>query len=171
MLYFAYGSNLDKDQMVDRCESAKYIGNACLKGYRLDFTRFSDTRGCAVADVVEEDGSEVWGVIYEISEEDCNELDECEGYRLGRAKKENAYNREIIEVFENCDLDKPKKVSIYIANQEPNPGRPSKEYLGLILGGARYYDFPESYIEMLEQVKTKKNKYTPQQTHSKLEVN
>ena len=157
MLYFAYGSNLDKDQMVDRCESAKYIGNACLKGYRLDFTRFSDTRGCAVADVVEEDGSEVWGVIYEISEEDCNELDECEGYRLGRAKKENAYNREIIEVFENCDLDKPKKVSIYIANQEPNPGRPSKEYLGLILGGARYYDFPESYIEMLEQVKTKKN--------------
>ena len=157
MLYFAYGSNLDKDQMAVRCTSARYIANACLKEYRLDFTRFSKTRGCAVADVVEEDGSEVWGVIYEISEEDCNELDECEGYLSSTYKDDNAYNREIIEVFENCNLDKPKKVSIYIANQEPNPGRPSKEYLGLILGGARYYDFPESYIEMLEQVKTKKN--------------
>ena len=58
MLYFAYGSNLDKDQMAVRCTSARYIANACLKEYRLDFTRFSKTRGCAVADVVEEDGSE-----------------------------------------------------------------------------------------------------------------
>ena len=156
MLNFAYGSNLDEDQMVDRCESAKYIGNACLKGYRLDFTRFSDTRGCAVADVVEEEGSEVWGVIYEISEEDCNKLDGCEGYRPGRAKKENAYNREVIEVFENGDPDRPKEVSIYIANKQTNPGYPSREYQDHILKGARHFNLPESYIEMLEQVKIKK---------------
>ena len=156
MLYFAYGSNLDKDQMAVRCTSARYIANACLKEYRLDFTRFSKTRGCAVADVVEEDGSEVWGVIYEISEEDCNELDECEGYLSSTYKDDNAYNREIIEVFENCDLDKPKKVSIYIANQEPNPGYPSREYQDHILKGARHFNLPESYIEMLEQVKIKK---------------
>ena len=157
MLNFAYGSNLDKVQITKRCESAKFISIASLKGYQIAFTRKSKIGEYAVAGVVKKKDSEVWGVIYEISEEDCNELDECEGYLSSTYKDDNAYNREIIEVFENCDLDKPKKVSIYIANQEPNPGRPSKEYLGLILGGARYYDFPESYIEMLEQVKTKKN--------------
>jgi len=156
MLNFAYGSNLDEDQMVDRCQSAKYIGHACLKGYRLDFTRFSNERGCAVADVVEEEGSEVWGVIYEIREEDCKELDRYEDYRPGRAKKENAYNREIIEVFENCDPGRPRKVSIYIANKQTNPGHPSKEYLDHILKGARHFDLPGSYIEMLDRIKVKK---------------
>lgn len=122
----------------------------------MDFTRFSKQRGCAVADVVEGEGSEVWGVIYEISEEGCKELDRCEGYRPSRGRKENAYNREIIEVFENCDSGRPKKVSIYIANKQINPGHPSKEYLDHILKGARHFDLPESYIEMLNRVKVKK---------------
>tara|TARA_B100000315_G_scaffold65392_1_gene59359 strand:+ start:3991 stop:4161 length:171 start_codon:yes stop_codon:yes gene_type:complete len=52
MLYFAYGSNLDNDQMKDRCPSAKDKGTACLKEHRLDFTRHSTRWDCAVADVV-----------------------------------------------------------------------------------------------------------------------
>tara|TARA_B100000315_G_scaffold256349_1_gene302055 strand:- start:1921 stop:2394 length:474 start_codon:yes stop_codon:yes gene_type:complete len=156
MLYFAYGSNLDKAEMARRCKSAKDEGVACLKGYRLDFTRYSANRGGAVADVVEEEGCAVWGVVYEISEEDCRKLDRCEGYDPDRAKGANSYNRKIIEVFEKGNSNKPKKVSIYIANREPDPGLPSQEYLDYILRGARdrCSDFPPSYIEMLEQVET-----------------
>ena len=147
---------MDKAEMARRCDSAKDEGTACLKDHRLDFTRRSDRRDCAVADVVKEKGSKVWGVIYEISEGDCKKLDGFEGYRPGRAKDANSYNREIIEVFEKGNSNKPKKVSIYMANREPDPGLPSQEYLDYILRGARdrCSDFPPSYIEILEQVET-----------------
>ena len=155
MLNFAYGSNLDEAQMISRCKSAKFISVASLKKYQIAFTRESKKRGCAVADVVKKKGSEVWGVIYEISEEDSSKLDAREGYSPVREKIENSYNREIIEVFENGDLSKPKKVSIYIAEKEENPGLPNKQYLDHILRGARHFGLPIGYIQRLELWATK----------------
>jgi hypothetical protein len=35
--YIAYGSNLNKEQMEDRCPGAKVVGTAELKNYRLLF--------------------------------------------------------------------------------------------------------------------------------------
>ena len=70
MLNFAYGSNLDKVQIIKRCESAKFISIASLKRYQIAFTRESKIGEYAVADVVKKKDSEVWGVIYEISEKD-----------------------------------------------------------------------------------------------------
>jgi gamma-glutamylcyclotransferase len=37
-LYFAYGSNLDVEQMKRRCPESKVLVPGCLRGYRLDFT-------------------------------------------------------------------------------------------------------------------------------------
>ena len=155
MLNFAYGSNLDKVQITKRCESAKFISIASLKGYQIAFTRKSKIGEYAVADVVKKKDSEVWGVIYEISEEDSSKLDAREGYSPVREKTENSYNREIIEVFENGDLSKPKKVSIYIAEKGENPGLPNKQYLDHILRGARHFGLPTDYIQRLELWDTK----------------
>jgi len=41
MLYFAFGSNMDWSRMRERCPSARFIFNAKLNGFRLDFTRYS----------------------------------------------------------------------------------------------------------------------------------
>ncbi len=155
MLNFAYGSNLDEAQMISRCESAKFISVASLKEYQIAFTRESKKRGCAVADIVKKKGSEIWGVIYEISEEDSSKLDAREGYSPVREKIENSYNREIIEVFENGNLNKLKKVSIYIAVKQKNPGLPNKQYLNHILRGARHFGLPTDYIQKLELWDTK----------------
>ena len=94
-------------------------------------------------------------MIYEISEEDSSKLDAREGYSPVREKTENSYNREIIEVFENGDLSKPKKVSIYIAVKRENPGLPNKQYLDHILRGARHFGLPTDYIQRLELWDTK----------------
>ena len=67
----------------------------------------------------------------------------------------NCYNREIIEVFENGDLSKPKKVSIYIAVKQENPGLPNKKYLGHIIRGAIHFDLPTDYIQKLKLWNTK----------------
>ena len=154
MLNFAYGSNLDKVQIIKRCESAKFISIASLKGYQIAFTRKSKIGEYAVADVVKKKDYEVWGVIYEISRDDCNDLDICEGYKPDREKEKNCYNRKIMEVFEKGDPNKPRKVWIYVAVKEENPGLPSKEYLGHILRGAKHFDLPLDYIQKLEQFET-----------------
>jgi len=55
MLYFAYGSNMDWNQIRGRCPSASFLGIAVLLDHRLAFSRYSTTRNCGVADAVKSD--------------------------------------------------------------------------------------------------------------------
>jgi hypothetical protein len=42
MIYAAYGSNLNHNQMAQRCPGARFIGKAIIRDYRLVFRRFCD---------------------------------------------------------------------------------------------------------------------------------
>lgn len=86
MLYFACGSNMDWDQMRERCPSARFVGVAKLPEHKLAFSRRSKKRGCGVADAVADQGSSVWGVVYEVDDRDVGQLDAAEGYSPGRVK-------------------------------------------------------------------------------------
>lgn len=80
-LYFAYGSNLQIDQMLRRCPSATVEGAAKLHGYRLGFAGFSVSRGGAgVATVVEDKNAWTSGVVFEIDQADLDRLDRFEGH-------------------------------------------------------------------------------------------
>jgi len=93
MFYFAYGSNLDWEQMRNRCPSASFFCVAVLPGCRLDFTHYSEARNrnCWVADIVADVNEKVWGVVYCIDKSDIGNLDKHEGYKLQRVK--NIYSR------------------------------------------------------------------------------
>ena len=82
MLYFAYGSNMDWDQMKQCCQAARFVGVALLPDHRLAFTRKSVNRGCGVADAVPDAGRRVWGVVYEIGDLDVGKLDTSEATGL-----------------------------------------------------------------------------------------
>ena len=152
MLYFAYGSNLDRQQMRERCPGSVDVCTAKLKGYRLDFTRNSTKWGGGVADVVEVPNEEVWGVVYEVTGDDVNRLDCSEGYRPGRTK--NSYTRGEITVDRDGDPQQPIQVAVYFAVLEPGEHPPSKHYLGAIIGGARQWGLPGIYIARLEAITT-----------------
>ena len=77
-LYFAYGSNLNHEQMRIRCRDSRYIKSAFLEGYKLSFCAAS--RDYGVANIVKKKGSKVPGGIWKISESDEKELDIYEGY-------------------------------------------------------------------------------------------
>ena len=77
-LYFAYGSNLNHEQMQLRCKDAEYIKNIFLESYKLSFCAVS--RDYGVANVVKKSGSKVPGGLWKISEEDEKVLDDYEGY-------------------------------------------------------------------------------------------
>ena len=56
------------------------LGGRVLQKYRLDFTTESGMWGGGVADVVEDDGNSVWGLLYSVTDDDLDRLDRYEGY-------------------------------------------------------------------------------------------
>ena len=153
VLYFAYGSNLDFAQMKGRCPSARFAGVAKLPGRRLAFTRWSGGRKGAVADAVADPAGEVWGVVYEITAEDLEVLDRCEGFTPGGTG--NAYLRQQCTVWLNGDPQRAVAAEVYFAVPQENPGLPSRDYRDQILRGAREWGLPQDYIEQdLETIET-----------------
>ena len=155
MLYFAYGSNMHFDQMKVRCPSARFRTVARLRDYRLAFTRFSKNRQCGVADVIPSEGAEVWGTVFQIGEDEIGILDKSEGYRPGRSREENAYERGEMVVQQEGDLHAPVKVWTYaVVNKLISHQKPSREYKQLLLDGARMWCLPAPYIRQLEAIET-----------------
>ena len=151
MLYFAYGSIMDWDQIRERCPSARFLGIAVLLDHRLAFSRYSSTRKCGVADAVESEGSEVWGVVYDIDEVDVGNLDKKEGFRPGNIN--SSYQREQRHVILDGHRKKPLAVVVYFASPQPGTHLPSHIYKDLILSGANYWHLPENYIrDILEPI-------------------
>ena len=77
-LYFAYGSNMNLNQMAFRCPDAEVVESVRLEGYRLAFR--TNGGGNGVATILPEEGSCVDGVLWRISEQDEQHLDHYEGF-------------------------------------------------------------------------------------------
>lgn len=82
-LYFAYGSNLQLEQMKRRCPDSKLIGHGILRGFRWQINE----RG--YANIVAEEGRDVQGLCYEISPTDEARLDVNEGVTQGAYAKKS----------------------------------------------------------------------------------
>lgn len=153
MLYFAYGSNTDWEQMRGRCASAQFVAVAKLPNHRLEFTRRSIRRGCGVADAVPTSREAVWGVVYDIAEVDFGKLDKDEGYRPGRPVDQNSYNRDHRHVWRDGDEEQPLLVWVYVGNPQTDPPRPNAAYKELLVQGAKFWHLPAEYVKQLEHIK------------------
>ena len=76
--YFAYGSNMNLEQMKYRCPAAEVVENVRLENYRLAFRGRAPGNG--VATVLPEKGSYVEGVLWKITEACEKSLDFYEGF-------------------------------------------------------------------------------------------
>ena len=144
VLYFAYASNMDPQTFSRRCPKAKALGRARLPGYRLAFSRYSKQRRGGSADVVDDGSSDVWGVLYEVD-------DECLAAMDGVEDVPTAYRRVTVQVVDDCG--KVHDALTYVANKT-GEFLPNRQYLSVIVGGARANGLPEEYIRALEQVRT-----------------
>jgi gamma-glutamylcyclotransferase len=140
--YFAYGSNLNWPQMQRRCPSSRFICIARLPDYQFGITRHSRLRNCGTANVIEAWGKEVWGAVYDISDEDLLILDSFE----------DGYRREILPVFGSNGGEAPLRALVYIAELELDVPLPNAEYKRLILEGAKHWQLPTLYLSILEEI-------------------
>jgi len=156
MLYFAYGSNLNPDEMRQRCPSHRVVGMAALADHRLAFPRNSETWGGGTAGLEHAHGETVWGMVYELGDEDLASLDAFEGFKEP-GSQHNLYDRELttVDLRRPDDGSVPRRVraSAYFARPS-NPSPPGRRYLETILAGARHHRLPEEYIERLAAIPT-----------------
>ena len=154
MLYFAYGSNLDPEQMRSRCPDAIVVGLAALRDHRLSFPRNSESWGGGTAGFQLAHGDTVWGVLFDVSEGCLRTLDGFEGFK-GPGDQHNLYDRDqvTVELTRPDDGSVPRRVraSAYLARPS-NPTPPSRRYLETILRGARHHRLPEEYIARLAAI-------------------
>lgn len=130
VLYFAFGSNLNHDQMLSRCPSAKFINQARLEGWELEFSGWSNGWGGSVANVVPAKDEYVPGVVWQMSHKDRDLLDRCEGHPW-------AYRRQTVWVTTTTGA---MQVETYIMDFSYSCGSPSAAYVAIIAEGYdRYY--------------------------------
>lgn len=136
MTYFAYASNLHPRQMQERATSHQMVCRARLPDHTLVFPRSSVYWEGGVASFTPSPGSNVWGVMYEITEADKNGLDQYEDVRLG------AYRWVEVEVLDEAGT--PHRVMTYQATAQGDH-RPSTKYVMYILEGGRHWHLPAEW--------------------------
>lgn len=124
MYYFAYGSNLNRKQMRERCPNSKPKFTATLHHYRLVFVGWSRQWRGGVASIRPFRGEKVRGAIYEVSEECLKRLDRYEG---------SDYRR--LNVIVNNEDNEPIEAVTYIRSGQAEETKPSPGYLAIIQQG------------------------------------
>jgi gamma-glutamylcyclotransferase (GGCT)/AIG2-like uncharacterized protein YtfP len=79
-LYFAFGSNLNIEQMSKRCPGARPVSAGVLPRHRIAFCGRSRGWGGGVANVFRDTGSSTPGLLYSIDRRDLKRLDGYEGH-------------------------------------------------------------------------------------------
>jgi len=143
MRYFAYCTLLDTAEMRKFCPTAEPTVVAQLSGYRVVFASYgvgSTGGGC---NLEAEAGHEIWGLIYELSDEEFDELDRISGVDRGYYERVGftvtADNGDGISAF------------TYVIPATGGPFQPTAAYTRPILAGAAALNLRPDYIAELKQ--------------------
>lgn len=135
-LYAAYGSNMNPEQMLLRCPATPVAGTGWLPGWRLTFGGEDLGWEGSLTTIVEDPGSTVFCVLYDISPIDERALDSWEGADLG------IYAKIRLRVQ---TLDGEALAWLYVLEAYEG-GLPSARYLGVIADAAEAAGAPADYV-------------------------
>lgn len=129
--YFAYGSNINQEQMAFRCNDALPAAIAYVKNSKFVI----NSNG--VATIIPASGLVVRGVLWQISKSDEDELDIYEGV------SSNLYTKEFSVVsVGNKNVDS----LVYIATNSEY-GNPRKNYLETIIDGIVSFNGDKEWLD------------------------
>lgn len=116
-LYIAYGSNMNLRQMKYRCPTAKVVGTAVMRNWRLLFR--------SVATIERFKGGQVPVIVWELQPKDEQALDVYEGFP-------RFYRKESVRVTMN---GKQVRVMVYVMNDGHPISQPCSSYYNTIREG------------------------------------
>ena len=157
LYYFAFGSNMDKQQMEDRKKEfeEKHKGimkveftdgqKGIMKDWKLIFNKINSRKeGAGFANIEPKKDSVVEGIIYKVNDDTIKMLDWYEGVRF------DSYRRETMLV--ESERNESKNCIVYIANptKTNNSLKPEKWYLNRLLKGKEYLS--DEYFSDLKKI-------------------
>jgi gamma-glutamylcyclotransferase len=143
VIYFAYGSNMDFNQLQKREISFEFLGKATLHNFKLQFNKIASKKeGVGYANISSQIGKSVEGLLFKT--ENIEILDKFEGYP-------NHYEKQKLYVLFNGENT---EVVVYVARTEKTKEglMPEKEYLNRLLTAKEYLS--EQYYEQLKSTET-----------------
>jgi hypothetical protein len=141
--YFAYGSNMLKERLVERVPSALVRATGYIEGYEIKYNKRSkDGSGKCNLVKTEVEEARVYGVIYDFLDDEKSNLDKYEG--LGKG-----YNAEGVQVITDSG---EMRAYTYVADESAvdDSLKPYSWYKDLVVAGARRHSLPPEYISQLE---------------------
>ncbi|MEN8040731.1 MAG: gamma-glutamylcyclotransferase [Actinomycetota bacterium] len=141
VLYFAYTARLAPDRMVDAAPSAAFAFVAHLSGWGLSYTiPAADWRG-ALPSATLQDGSTVWGAVYDIEPDDLAQINTIE----------SAEGREPSEIDAIDRSGQRFRVTTHVSplNNAINM-EPSHAYVRIMVDGSRHWGLPAGWVIGLE---------------------
>ena len=137
-LYAAYGSNMDPEQMLERCPHSPAAGTGWLPGWRLTFGGEELGWDGALPMVVPDSGSQVFVALYEVSPHDLQTLD----YWEGAGADTGLYRRIRLRI---STLEGDVLAWVYILDGYEG-GLPSARAIGLMADAAEVAGAPDEYV-------------------------
>lgn len=137
--YFTYGPNLLRERLLAHCPDVVCVGRAALPDSRLTFDKASldGSSKCAFESAA---GEAMWGVLWDLPEEQLPALNLAEG-------TDDGYKRCMVEV--TPEGGGTIEVLAYRALKRWVGVPPYDWYLALVIAGARQQGLPQDYIERL----------------------
>lgn len=133
--YLAYGSNLNINQMINRCPYSRIIGTTILNNYRLIYKGMDN--GFGYLTIEKYNDSIVPLGIYLVSYIDIKNLDKYEGYPF-------VYSKKYIPITIN---NKEYNALIYIMNEQYEYCLPSQKYIDICKEGYEDFEFDKKILE------------------------
>lgn len=153
-IYFAYGSNLNKQAMLFRCPSARPIGRGVLEGYKLVFK--GGAYGYLTVEPCEKSSVPIG--VWKIDELDEHNLDLYEGYP-------GLYRKEIVKIpvtrfkpINSPVTEEAEEIEgmIYLMNDGYKFARPTEDYVEVCLNGYTDFSLDIDYLDKaIEEIKEK----------------
>jgi len=131
MLYLAYGSNLSRARMAQRCPAARPLRPVSLSGWALRFER--------VATIAPVAGARLAGALYRLTAECERTLDRVEGVAEGR------YRRVQVTVPDPASPSGNDLALTYI-KIDGRCGPPTTDYLAHIVAGFRDWELDDALL-------------------------
>lgn len=128
MYYFAYASNLNREQMTKRCPEARPRFSATLPNYKLIFSGYFRAREGATATIMGSKGNVVKGAVYEVPESGMLKLDKHE-------EVPRVYRH--LNVIVWTESGERIEAMTYIKVKQEEEEKPSPKYLSVIQQGYR----------------------------------
>ena len=145
--YFIYSESLHPTQLKERAPEHKFLYRAYVEDHTLAFPRWSSQWRCGIASLVPSVGDRVWGVVFDITQEDLKILDQ-----YGDEVPPGSFRHSTINVCPEHEADQASVKEMVTTHMAKPAGKfkPQDHYLDFVIAGLKHWKLPQECLDWWE---------------------